>query len=257
MKLKRIFYIIPIFLMLGFLTLHAEKKKPPQLPLKELTNPNSPSYVPYPYPKTDFEIIEDFKYAVKILFGPKEGKHTSLARGYTDNSKLMLEILGENPNLEITQIIEVKDMIQTSPSHYYFLLQIVDKKGKVVAVGTLKDCGLMGGVAMCSEKVKFKPFKNEEQVRKIISDALGQVKINEMEMIFVYSTLDCDPFSPLWKVSTSAGIFFIDHFYDDIYSVENESPWTSGNAFLGPENRRMLILDSLNEKTIFLKKMKK
>jgi hypothetical protein len=30
--------------------------------MKELTDPTSPSYVPYPYPKNREEIIADFKY---------------------------------------------------------------------------------------------------------------------------------------------------------------------------------------------------
>jgi hypothetical protein len=40
---------------------YAEKRKP-RLKMKELTDPNSPNYVPYPYPKNRKEIIEDLKY---------------------------------------------------------------------------------------------------------------------------------------------------------------------------------------------------
>jgi hypothetical protein len=244
--------------MIGFLALQAEKKKPPQLPLKELTNPNSPSYVPYPYPKTDFEIIEDFRYAVKLHFGLKEGKRTSIIiKGYPDYSKLMLNLFGDTPSLEITEIIKVIDLVETSPSDYYFLLQIVNKEGEVLAMGSLEECGLMAGVTFYSEKIKFKPFKTEQQVKEMLYKALSHtnIKINEMERIALHSTI-CSPYAPLFKIKTSKGTFFVD-YYDNVYSIESEIPWSKKNGYPDPEHKRILILDSLNEKALFLKKVNK
>lgn len=243
--------------MLGFLPLQAEKKKPPQLPLKELTNPNSPSYVPYPYPKTDFEIIEDFRYAVKIHFSLKEGKRTSIINGYPDYSKLMLDLLGDKPILEVTEIIKVKDLVETSPSDYYFLLQIVNKEGEVLAVGSIEECGLMAGVTFYSKKNKFKPFKTEKKVKEMLYNALNHtnIEINEIERIALHSTV-CSPYAPLFKIKSSKGTFFVDH-NDNVYSIESEIPWSKKNGYPDPEHKRILILDSLNEKALFLKKVNK
>jgi len=63
MTLKNLFLLILAFLALTIF-LNAEKRRPP-VPLEELQNPKSPSYVPIPYPQTREEIIEDLKYLIK------------------------------------------------------------------------------------------------------------------------------------------------------------------------------------------------
>lgn len=255
MKLKKAYYFFSLLLVIGFIPLQAGKKPPP-IPLKELTNPNSPSYVPYPYPKTEFEIIEDFKYGVKVHFGPKEGKRTSIVSGFPDYSKLLLDLLGKNPSLHVEpQIIKVIDKIETSYHRYYFLLQIVNEREEVVAVGRLADCGLMGGVVFYSEQNKFKPFKTENEVREILSSTLGNININKVERIYYHSTIS-DLMAPLWKISTLQGIYFVD-YRDNVYSIEEEIYWTSKNSYPDPGRTKILILNSLEEKAIFLKKIEK
>lgn len=253
MRSIKILHIVSISLLVIFLPVHAEKKRPP-LPLKELTNPNSPSYVPYPYPKTEFEIIEDFKYAVRVHFSPEEGKHTSIVPGHPDYSELMLQLLGDYPSLKIIQIIKVKDLVASSSSQHYFLLQAVDKKGKVVAVGRLLESGLLGGVAFYSEKDTFKPYKTENQVKKMLS-AYGPINTNKMELVDICSTIS-SPYAPLWKISTPDGILFVDH-HDNVYFAEGEICWTKRDAYPDPEHKKTLVLDTLNDKAIFLRKINK
>jgi len=127
MKLiKRTFYIfLALFLLLSFLQGQASKKPPP-FSLKVLTDPDSPSFVPFPYPKTDFEIIEDFKYGVKILFGSKEKIMVAFARGDFDYVNLGRNFFGDNPSWKVARIIKVKDLIERSPNLHYFILPIVD-----------------------------------------------------------------------------------------------------------------------------------
>ena len=60
--MKSIKYTV-VSLLIIFFCFHLageERKKP--IPMKELTDPRSPSYVPYPYPRKRAEIIADFKY---------------------------------------------------------------------------------------------------------------------------------------------------------------------------------------------------
>lgn len=137
MKLNKKIFTILSLVLIAFLPIQAQKK-PPQIPLKELTDPSSPNYVPYPYPKTDFQIIEDFKYGVKFLFGDKT-KHFSVINGDISDIKLILKLLEEDSALRVTNIIRVENMVQTSPCLYNFVLQIEDENGKVVAVGELED----------------------------------------------------------------------------------------------------------------------
>jgi hypothetical protein len=254
MKSTKILNIISTLLLIVFLPLQADKK-PPQIPLKDLINPNSPSYVPYPYPKTEFEIIEDFRYAVKLHFGPREGKRSSQLAGDKHDPEIILGLLGDNPGLRVREIIKVQDLVSTSPSLYYFLLRIDDNKGEVVALGRLLESGLLGGVTFFSEKAKFKPFRAENQVKEIISQSFGPIKIDKMERVGVASTIS-DPYTPLWKISTPAGLFFVDYF-DNVYSIEREDIWTNKLPYPDPKHEKQLIIDSLNNKVIFLVKKEK
>lgn len=256
MKFNKKIFSIPILLTITFLSLQAQKK-PPQTLLKELTDPASHNYVPYPYPKTDFEIIEDFKYGIDLLFSPKPGKHMTVINGDLSNEKRLLKLLGKNPSLEIKKIIRVENMVLTSPCLYYFLLQIEDKKGEVFAIGSIEDCGLYAGVAFISDKTRYRPYKTEEQVENMLTDALGHVEINNMERIFIHSSLPVLPEAPLWRISTSEGTFFIDYFCDDVYKVVEEIPWTAKDNYPDPERKRNVILYDLKGKALFVEKIKK
>lgn len=249
-------FSISILLLLAFFPLQAQKK-PPQTPLEELTDPASHNYVPYPYPETDFEIIEDFKYGVDLLFSPKPGRHTKVINGDLSKEKQLLKLLGKNPTLEVKKIIRVEDMVLTSPCLYFFLLQIEDKEGKVFAVGSLEDCGLFAGIAFISDKTKFRPFKTKKQVKNILTDALGPIEINGMERIGIHSSLPTGPYAPLWRISTSDSTFFVDYFYDDVYKVVEEIPWTAKDNYPDPERKRNVILYDLKGKALFVEKIKK
>jgi len=243
-----------IILLMSYLPLPAQKK-PPQTPLKELTDPASPNYVPYPYPKTEFEIIEDFKHGIDLFFTPRPGKHMKVIGGDLSDEKHILKLIKKNPSLKVTKIIRVEDMVQTSPCLNFFLLQIEDKKGKVVAIGHLEDCGLYAGVGFISDETQFRPYKTKEQVRNILTAALGQIEINKMERIGIHSSLPTSPYAPLWRISSSEGTFFVD-YYDDVYTVAEEIPWTANDNYPDPEHKRKIILDGLGGKALFLEKVK-
>lgn len=255
MKLKIKIFTYVVSLLILFSPLLADKKVPP-IPLSDLTNPGSPSYVPYPYPKTEFEIFEDFKYAIGIHFGARKEKLRSVLSAYKDDvnrQQIILGLLGDNPSLKIIDIIKVQDLIPTSPSRYIYLLPIADNNGEVVAFGQLNDSGLLGGVAFFSQEVKFKPFRTEKQLEKILTQALGDIGINRMERIRIHSTIST-PGMPIWKISTSRGVFFVD-YDDNIYAIESETFWTTKVNYPDPEHKKALILDPLNDRVIFLRKI--
>ncbi len=254
MKLKRILFIIIILHLVGFAQLYADKKPRP-IPLKILSDPSSGSYVPYPYPKTDFEIIEDFRFAVENLWGEKSrGKHVIIGE---DPSKIMVKFTGDNPSLEVTQIIKVKDLLSTSPSLHYYLLKIEDENGKPVAIGKVQDSGLLGGITFLTEGAKCRPFKTESQVKEILRKAVGySIIVDEIERVLLSSNV-CSPDGPLWRIKTPQGIFFIDNF-DNAYGIKTEFPWDmKKHGHPDPSHRAILILDQLEGKAIFLKKIKK
>lgn len=258
MKLTEKIFIYMISLLILFLPLRAEKKPAP-IPLEELTDPDSPSYVPYPYPKTEFEIFEDFKYGINLHFGAREGRRRSVLSTnkdeMEDRQQLILGLLGDNPSLKIIDIIKAQDLIVTSRSRYHYFLPIADDKGEVVAIGDLCDSGLFAGVGFYSEKVKFKPFKTEKQAEEILSQALGSIRINKMERIIVHSTIST-PGLPIWRISTPTGDFFIG-YDENVYYIENEVFWTSKMDFPDADHKKISLIDPLNDKVIFLKRINK
>jgi len=247
---------LALFLVLGFLQGQASKKPPP-LSLKVLKDPDSPSFVPFPYPKTDFEIIEDFKYGVKILYGSKEKIKAAFERGDFDYINFARNLFGDNPSWKVAKIIKVKDLIETSPNLHYFILPIVDKKGVVVSIGALADCGLWMG--RCLGGVKFKPYKTKKQVKELVRRTHGHfIEINEMERVKISSSIESPSiFYPLWKVKTPRGILFVDYSSDNVYQVDLETPCIKGPPLVDFMRREKAIYDPLNDRMYFLRKIKK
>ncbi len=233
----------------------SSQKKPPQTPLKELTDPASRYYVPYPYPKTEFEIIEDFKYGIDLAFTPRPGKHVKVLGGDLSYRKMILKLINKKPSLKVTKIIRVEDMVVTSPCLHYFLLQIEDENGTVVAIGSLEDCGLWAGVGFFPDMSRLRIYKTKEQIKKIVADSLGPVELNKIERIGIHSSLPSSRYSPLWRISSSEGTFFVDN-NDDVYLVVEEIPWTIKDNYPDPEHKRNVVLDGLQGKALFLEKVK-
>lgn len=259
---KTSYSLLALFLLLGFLQGQASKKPPP-FSLKALTDPDSTSFVPIPYPKTDVEIIEDFKYAVKILFGSKEKIKAARARGDADHINYAHNLFGDNPSWKVARIIKVKDLIERSPNLHYFILQIVNEKDTVVAITALADCGLWMGVSFISEGSKFKPYKTKKQIKELVHRAHGHfIEINEMERIKVSSpVVGGSIFSPLWKVKTHLGILFVLRnfldYSDDVYQVDAEVACVKGPPLADFLRHRTVIHDPLNDKMYFLRKIEK
>jgi hypothetical protein len=138
---------------------------------------------------------------------------------------------------------------------YFFLLHIEDENGEVAAIGELEDCGLWAGTAFYPDRGCLITYKTKEQVKKIVADALGLVELNKIERIGIHSSLSPSPYLPLWRISSSEGTFFVDR-NDDVYLVVEEVPWTIHDSDPDPERTRTVVLDELQRKALFLKKVK-
>lgn len=251
---KKILTILILLLMASF-SLQAQKK-PPQIPLKDLSDPSSHNYVPYPYPKTDFEIIEDFKYALRIFLNPEAMKRKKRINGDLSDELMLINLISENPTLKVTKIFRVENMLVTSPCLYNLLLQIEDENGKVVAMGRIDDCGLFGAVRFFTKGSQFKPYKTREQVKNILSDSVGLFEPYEIERIWIHSSLPVHPFVPLLRVRSSAGTFFVD-YYDDVYLVKEEIPWTMRDSYPDPKRKTERVIDPLQNRILLLEKVRK
>jgi hypothetical protein len=79
--------------------------------MKDLTDPSSPSYVPYPYPQNRNEIIADLKYAIHKLFDQThEGKQEIILGPPPIGNEIMLNLLEKKPIYKIGRIVKVKNL---------------------------------------------------------------------------------------------------------------------------------------------------
>jgi len=78
----------------------------------------------------------------------------------------------------------------------------------------------------------------------------------EAERICIFSAI-CSDSRPLWRIKTPCGFYFIDYF-DNVYSIELELPWDMKKyGHPDPSHRNIVILDELEGKVIFLRKIMK
>lgn len=123
MKRKYISIVILIIFSSSIL-IPAQKRKPTRYTLEELTDPNSPSFVPYPFPKNDFEIREDFKYGIIKMRLHEEPGYDIFLLDKEDGS--------------VDQIIRVEQRCLNFREDYYYLIQ-VKQKGEIVGVHAVDE----------------------------------------------------------------------------------------------------------------------
>jgi len=252
MNIPKTIGIIAVLTGMALMPLLAEKK-PPQVSLKELTDPKSPSYVPYPYPKTEFEIIENFKYGVKLHFGPSEVRQRSLLQGIHIHFDIFLGLLEDSPDSRIGNILRVENLVVTSPDFYYYILTVIDRTGKIVGLGSIGETGLFGGTSWVGEKSSL--FKTEKQIEEILCRVVGPIKIERIERVFVHSTLPISDHAPLVRIAFPKGVLYVDPL-DNVYAVEKEEYWN--RISMKPPDLRLrkpFILDGMNDRILYLKKI--
>ena len=110
------------------------------MPMKEFTDPASPSYVPYPYPQKRFEIIEDLKFAINTLFR-NDGENNDKPRT-PEIKEILLHLLDKNSVYTVGEIHKVKNRSYCLSHDYTWLITIEDEKGQIVARVAMTAPGL-------------------------------------------------------------------------------------------------------------------
>ena len=256
---KSILFIILAISFLGVSGSTAERKKP--IPLKELQDPKSPSYVPCPYPKTRNEIIEDLKYAIKLYHGPAMNFRDGRFVGLSNDTDTMLSGMFEpNSDFKVAEIEKVENRTIDLPDEFSYLIIVRDKKGNAMAYLALSGNGsYFGGVAPF--KRFSKPLKSKAEALKYFSAVTNISKVKKMERIFMLSMLALYPFAPTWEfVALDNSKYYLDVNYS-IYKLKKEMNGKQ-SKFSYPDSGEykakkgeMVVYDSLNEKTLFLKKI--
>jgi len=238
MIFKKITVLASIFIIIFPISIQAQKKRPAPYKLRALTDPNSPSYVPYPFPKSDFEILEDFKYGIKKMRIHEQPGHDIF--------------LLEQEGITVDRIVKVKQKCLNFPHNFYYIFDIT-RNGEIMGRGTVDEFGLvmMGGLSTEETKEWTRPFREKVEVEDIIHMATRRkIEIKKAELVHSFSDI-CNILAPMWEVDTSEGTYFIDHRHK-VWVVDYEAPATDETI---KKRKREIILDDDKAIIKFLRKV--
>jgi hypothetical protein len=254
MVIKKIFLLVLTISIFAFPGNALERKKP--LPLKELQNPKGPSYVPIPYPKTQDEIIADLKYAIKLHHEPRIGEKIN------ESDKILLKLLEKNSGVSIAEIEKVMNRTNICPDEFLYFIALKDNDGNEVARLSLEASGLYSGGVAASKKIKFKEsFRIKKEISRGLSTFINPSEVKKMERIFMANNLAPYPFSPTWEIVTKDNSIYYLDYNNYFYKLRNEirdvkSKGLAIKQYTSSKDERV-VYDSLNDKMLFLDKLRK
>ena len=265
--------IIMLFLVIMVLFLPSyPEKRAPRKTMKELTDPNSPSYVPYPYPKTREEIIADIKY---YYDDASDSTKYSFVGDVPIDHIICMSLCKSDSNYKFGKIVKVKNRQARLPDNYTWLVYVMDSEGDAVMRIYLRASGLvMGGGAIDKNEFYKYPEKTkkmqqrllkvlkEKEVKTFFSQSLGfvvdETKIKKLERIGLYSPIS-RYHVPLWEITMKdKTVYYYSEAEDMVYKIREKIPWKKDKNGLRPDKRAMVPLntrylpDTLNDELVVL-----
>lgn len=266
--IKRLFYLSAVLLLMtAFTVVRLEAQRPRQIDRKVLENPKSLSYVPFPFPQNDQEVIGDLKQAIKVHFGPlKKHEHVIDLSGQADEgSAILYSYLKDNSSLYVKEIDKVYNYLDTCRNDFHFLVLMADKKtNEIIARVLLEDNGLYASAIITTSKNKYHPLVSLEEARSLVSPYLPGTdkKLSGFRRVFFIDGSLGDSLHPLWEITTEGGGIYYVTYIKDVYRLESE-------AFLSKEelmiryrprqglnaNNELLVQDAIGNRGLVLKKL--
>jgi hypothetical protein len=249
----------------------AEKRRP-RKSMKELTNPNSPSYVPCPYPKNRKEIIRNIKYYYVDL--TKDAKSFFIG-GVPVSKRITTDLFSPYPNYKIGKIVKVKNRSSKLPDDHTWLVYVMDAEDDAVMRIVVFASGLVygGGAVDKNELINYPSstrdklkrlmkVKHETDVKKHLSESLGRHvddhEIKKLERVGFFATIG-DFQCPLWEFTMKDGtIYYYSEDRDIVYRVDKKLSWKKDKKGRRPAIRDFLshrdyFPDTINDELVSLK----
>jgi hypothetical protein len=270
-------YIIALCLIfLLFLPVSGGKRPKPNS-MKELTDPNSPSYVPIPYPKTRAEIITDLYYYIEQDKNDK-GVKEAYVEGYIPLTESIYHNLVEPQSIyRIGKIFKVKNRFDRFADNYTWLIMIMDQDGKIalkismLASGLMAECGAIGKHHLESASPKrrqqlerLQKVIEDDDIQNILSESLGRFigdnEIKKMERVAYPSPMG-DFLNPIWEIKLRNGtIYYYSQSRDMIYSIDKKIHWKKTKKGYRPFKLSLVphndyLPDSISDELVILKKI--
>jgi len=261
MKCKRIFLFCLVLAVLS-VALAGEKRHAP-VPLSELKNPKSPSYVPVPYPKTRQEIITDFEYYLKRRFSPDSRVVT-----YGDPGSGVIifpKLLQKDSGYTIGRIFRVKSRTHFRAAEF-IVFEVFDPSGNVAVRVALEDCGLFCGANFASAGFKKDPLMSVDESKKFLdSKKIPGLDPSEIKSIEYECLIFGSPENPILNVKTPMENFYMD-CKGNVFILQKREKFVSFDRFLEDHSRQALVnsvrsydacfVDSLVNEALYLKRIK-
>jgi hypothetical protein len=259
--MKTIKYFTILILVFGLSQAGVTEKRRKPIPMSELTNPASPSYVPIPYPKTRKEIIDDLKYAIKVT-SPKDGSY--IVGTLPQLEIILMNLVEEKSVYKVGPIYKVKTRASGNSGDYTWLILIQDLNGKnVVRVGLYAN-GLLGSAGDIFPHREKDLSKTDREILDIVSESIekpvDEKDVKRIERVAFPSSLG-DDLDPLWEVTMKNGtVYYYSIQRDCIYEVKEKRQWTKRkDGVLKPYEEVVsygeeFLPDEIDDKLIILKK---
>jgi hypothetical protein len=259
--MKQMRYVFFTFILFTLSILIFTKDRVPKIPMEQLTNPNSPSYVPIPYPKTREEIIEDLKYTARAFRDPfTKDKFISTQRKIKKPTDLLVNLLEKDPDVKVGKIAKVFNRCHSCDFEFSFSIELTDRKGKHIARAVLNDNGLLGEVTYYSKRLK-----SEKQAIDILSKVtkkeIRSEDIASIKRFALHGTIFSDFICPLFEIKLKNNEIYYQDNKDEVYSVTKVIPFRKGKdrysriaSHTTKDNKH--IYDTIDDKVFFLKKLK-
>jgi hypothetical protein len=201
-------------------------------PLEQLTDPDSPSYVPIPYPKNETEAIIDLKYAITKHFSDNEDSHEVYV-GSTPPSAPFKEVLlswtkGKS-HYRIGEIAKVKNLNSNRTNCSDWLFIFLNEDNKIAARVALVASGLLGGAIVNPPDKRNRLLISKTDVINNLTVCTG-FKISEKDVISIDRVILIpslgNHLSPTWEVSLTNGkVFYYCEFRNKCYKIKKRIPW--------------------------------
>ncbi|MCP4152608.1 MAG: hypothetical protein GY757_33035 [bacterium] len=247
--------------------LHSENVLPPWLTLNDLTNPSSPSYVPYPFPETRTEIIANLKFYLKRSYAYEN----QLGNNDQEENDLLFQLTKKNSNVIIEDVVKVTNRIPGYPAGYSYLVIINDTGNNFIARVSMRACGLIiGGTTPSLKNPGFELKSNEKVVKRLAKynkTASLDTNIKGVERV-AYDITFAPPHRPIYEITMAdESIYYVD-YHNRIYKKTSENKVegdkisfykaelrklrSDKNKVRGEERR---FLDSLRNKIVYLERI--
>lgn len=180
-----------------------EKPDPPSI--EELSSPESPSYVPTPYPKTRDQVIKDATYALG-LYEPRPGGPRIHEVGPESRSELYRAL--QSGDAVFGEVITVKDKNPMWYAKCLFYLEIRSSRDKRLlwAYVVLDDSGKTLEIHKWPKPTLTTWFKSESEVRSQFQQKFREPGSSIKLQLETVRGLDVG--RPVWRVEARGSVLY-------------------------------------------------